>query len=578
MPWDSDMETFLAPALIAGVERVTAWADLLDDINVFPVADGDTGRNLVVSLSPLRQIAQGRERIIREMLLSARGNSGNIAARFFSGLLMADSVKNLAGAILQGRDRAWQAVHDPKPGTMLTVFDALAAAVAEEPATYDAPWRECILRRLEGAVRSTPELLPQLKAAGVVDAGALGAFIYLEGFLGSLTGNGEARRPVTEIFRDHLQISPGFREGDETGYCVDTVLQVGGDDADTAKRLSALGESVIVLRDGDCLKVHFHARDGEKARGDLAGIGEVLRWSIDDQDLQVRAFAKRKVEQALHIMTDAAGSVNRQNTAELGVTILGSYITLGERCLPETHLASEELYAAMRRGCKVSTSQASVYERHQCYQSVLGCHSRVLYLCVGSVFTGNFAVATQWKRDNDPGDRFTVVDTGAASGRLGLLAVAAARLARQTRDAGAVIRFARDGAERCQEYVFLDKLQYLAAGGRLSWTGALVGEMLHMKPVISPLADGARKVGVVRDQAGQLQFALEKLAGALTGKGKELIMLEYTDNAPWVAEKVQPEVARRHPEAEIILHPMSLTSGAHMGPGAWAVAFLPAGE
>jgi fatty acid-binding protein DegV len=55
-------------------------------------------------------------------------------------------------------------------------------------------------------------------------------------------------------------------------------------------------------------------------------------------------------------------------------------------------------------------------------------------------------------------------------------------------------------------------------------------------------------------------------------------MLEYTDNAPWVAEKVQPEVARRHPDAEIILHPMSLTSGAHMGPGAWAVAFLPAGE
>jgi hypothetical protein len=141
------METPFPQALMTGFERVAAWADLLDEINVFPVADGDTGRNLVVSLSPLRQAALGRERITRELLLSARGNSGNIAARFFSGLLMADSVRNLAGAVRQGRDRAWQAVNDPKQGTMLTVFDALAEAVEKGPATFDVPWRERVLRR-----------------------------------------------------------------------------------------------------------------------------------------------------------------------------------------------------------------------------------------------------------------------------------------------------------------------------------------------------------------------------------------------------------------------------------------------
>jgi dihydroxyacetone kinase-like predicted kinase len=139
------METPFPQALIAGFERVAAWADLLDEINVFPVADGDTGRNLVFSLSPLRQAAQGRERIIRELLLSARGNSGNIAARFFSGLLMADSARDLAVAVRQGRDRAWQAVHDPKPGTMLTVFDALAEAVEESPVMADARWRERVI-------------------------------------------------------------------------------------------------------------------------------------------------------------------------------------------------------------------------------------------------------------------------------------------------------------------------------------------------------------------------------------------------------------------------------------------------
>jgi hypothetical protein len=104
-------------------------------------------------------------------------------------------------------------------------------------------------------------------------------------------------------------------------------------------------------------------------------------------------------------------------------------------------------------------------------------------------------------------------------------------------------------------------------------------------------------VGVVRNRTEQLKFALEKLAAALgegdcdggseagrrTGRkpaaclerdGRALIMIEYTDNREWVTKKVQPEIARRWPEAELILQPMSLTSGAHMGPGTWAVAFL----
>jgi len=569
------MDAPFAPALIAGVERVTAWADLLDEINVFPVADGDTGRNLVISLAPLRRITLGREQTIRELLLSARGNSGNIAARFLSGLLMADALENMAAAIRQGRDRAWHAVHDPRPGTMLTIFDALVAAMEEKPAAYDAVWRDRVVGWLEDAVRSTPELLPLLKTAGVVDAGALGVFIFLDGFFASLVGNGAVFRPITEIFRDHLKISPAFREEGETGCCIDTVLEICGDDADTAKRLAAVGESVVVLRDGGYLKVHLHAPNGEKARGDLAAFGEVLRWSVDDLDAQVHAFRRRPSGQALHVMTDAAGSVNREQAAELGITLLSSYISIGERSLPETHIAPEELYTAMRQGVKVSTSQASLFERHECYRSVLNRHPRVLYLAVGSVFTGNFAAATEWKRANDPEDRFTIIDTGAASGRLGLLAVTVARFARDTPDAEAVICFARDCVVRCEEYVFLDKLQYLAAGGRLSKSSAFFGDMLHMKPIISPQADGARKVGVVRDQAGQLRFALEKLEGALKREGKALIMIEHSDNAPWVTEAVRPEIARRYPEAEILLHPLSLTSGVHMGPGTWAVAFLP---
>jgi DegV family protein with EDD domain len=468
-------------------------------------------------------------------------------------------------------------VNDPKPGTMLTLFDALADALEAGEAVFDGPWRDRILGRLEEAVLATPDLLPKLKAAGVVDAGALGMYLFLDGFFTVLAGQDQAARPVAEIFAGRLRISKSFAEEGEAGCCIDSVLRVGKEGGERLDGIAALGESVVALREGDYLKVHLHARDSEKARGELAAFGEVLRFRADDLNRQIRAFKRRPQDQAIHVMTDAAGSIGRREAADLGMTVLSSYITLGSRSLPETQVEPEELYAAMRSGARVSTAQASLSERSEHYRSALSRFAAVLYLPVGSAFTGNFRDAAAWREKNDPGGRFTVIDSGAASGRLGLLALATARLALAGRDADGVIRFAEKGAALCEEYVFLDTLKYLAQGGRLSRPNAFFGDMLRMKPVISPLPDGARKVGVVRNQKEQLDFIRRRLEAAFGSEGNGLIMVEYTDNGEWVAAFVRPLVDRLCPKAEIILQPMSLTAGAHMGPGTWAVAFWPAG-
>lgn len=569
------METPFAQALLKGFERIAAWADLLDAINVFPVADGDTGRNLVVSLSPFRRTYGDREQLARELLLSARGNAGNIAARFFSGLLTAGSKGELARAVRMGRDLAWQAVKHPRHGTMLTVLDELAAGLEEEPATFDGPWRERMMGRLEGAVLATPDLLPKLKAAGVIDAGALGLFIFLDGFFSVLSGDGKGFRPIAETFRGCLCVSPAFSETGESGCCVDTVIRLEDGAQDGLPELDGVGESVVVIREGDYLKVHLHAHDDRKARGDLAAFGKVVRWCADDLGKQIRSFRRRPEEQAVHVMTDAAGSLSRGTAAEWGMTLLDSYINVGERSLPETLLAPEDLYAAMRSGIRVSTAQASLFERHERFRAVLDRYPRVLYLCVGSAFTGNWEDALSWQERHDPEGRFTVIDSGAASGRLGLMALAAARYACGGRDAAEVVRFIREGMARCREYVFLDTLKYLAAGGRMGRAKALFGDMLRMKPVISPLAEGVRRMGTVRNRTEQKAFALERLAADLKGSGRGIVMVEYTDNREWVERAAQTEIARRWPQAEIILQPMSLTAGAHMGPGTWAVACLP---
>ena len=253
----------------------------------------------------------------------------------FSGLLLAGSLPELGGAVRQGRDRARQAVNDPKPGTMLTVIDALAEVLEEGAAAFDGPWHERILRRLEEAVLSTPDLLPKLKAARVVDAGALGLFIYLDGFFGRLAGDGKEFRSVTEVFRGYLKVAQTFSTEEETGSCVDTVLKVDRKDGEDLRGLAALGESVVTLRDGDYLKVHLH----RQPKG-----GEV--WLLSEGDPVVcdtwglRSFLSPTAGPPGHPRRDGRRGFDQPRaTADLA-TILDSYITAPCR----KPILSEELW------------------------------------------------------------------------------------------------------------------------------------------------------------------------------------------------------------------------------------------
>jgi uncharacterized protein len=569
------MNDAIKQAFVIGAERVAAWADLLDSINVFPIADGDTGRNMKISLSPLRDIDPDRDKTIHKLLINARGNSGNIAARFFSGFLGADSLETIAAAAKLGRDRAWKAVQDPKQGTMLTVFDALVEALEDVSVKPDGKFSAGVIARLERAVRSTPELLPKLKEAGVVDSGALGMFIYFEGFFKSLAQDVKDFRPITSVFSDQLRIASSFTIKNEEGHCIDITLDAGKHKDEAVDMLSELGESVVIIPGDDYIKVHLHTGDTEDVRKRMESMGNIIRWSDDDLGEQVREFQVQKLHQAIHIMTDAAGSVTRDDAHRLGFTLLDSYITIEDFAAPETCVKPADIYVSMRRGARVSTSQASEFERHELYRSVMSQHARVLYICVGSAFTGNYDVAMWWKSHHDPENHMDVINTGAASGRLGVIAIAVARYSNNSENADSVIDYARRVVERCEEYIFIDNLKFLAAGGRISKAKAFFGNMLNVKPVVAPTAEGVIQAGTARNLDDQVSLALEKLAGSSTPGSRPFIMLQYTDNRSLVEDAVMPEIIKRYPDAEIKLQPLSLTTGVHVGPGTWSLAFLP---
>ncbi|MCJ8501619.1 DegV family protein [Desulfatitalea alkaliphila] len=560
-------------AFITGYERMVAWSDLLDQINVFPVADADTGRNLKISLAPLRQLADNPTVVPRNLIKSATGNSGNIAAAFFYELLGIDNAAELPSTIQVGFDKAQRAVVNPAPGTMLTLFEALAQAMAVADKTPDQWDTNAIIRRMEETVAATSETLPACRKAGVVDAGALGMFIFLEAFLGCLTDRLDQGRPVTETFAGKLRIADDYHHDGESedGYCVSAMIQADGRGEAVRRRLADLGESMVVTEGEGGLKVHLHTASRQQLRSGLEALGQVVDWT--EERLAPVRTAQTKAG-AVHIMTDAAGSVTVEDARELGLTLLNSYLVVGDQSCPETLYAPERLYAAMRAGTKVSTAQASVFERHQSYLSAVSRHERVLYLCVGSVFTGNFETVTAWQAQQDPEQRMTIIDTGVASGRLAVVVLATARRSLAGGDPAAVVAFAHEAVARSREFVFLDQLKYLAAGGRISKTKGFFGDLLHMKPIITPTATGAEKVGVVRNRQDQLNFAMAQLQAHFEAGAAPLIVLQHSDNREWVAQTAAPRIQEFLPDAEVLFRPLSLTSGAHMGPGTWAIAFL----
>lgn len=559
----------------AGYACLVVWADLLDRINVFPVADQDTGTNLRISMAPLRDCEATAEITIDLLGRCATGNSGNIAAAFFREFCRADSFHDLTVNAAVGRDKAWQAVAKPCAGTMLTVFDRLAAVLESHPEM--AGLYPLLCSELNRSVLETSHLLPDLREAGVVDSGALAMYIFFDGFFNQLTEQTDAPGSIPELFDGTLTVKSSFCPDPTDSYCVDAVIQPEIGQSLIKERIAELGESVVVVADADCLKIHIHTPNPLQLRTQLDTLGRIVDWEDEAIDQSgIAQFPGSGKKQPIHIMTDAAGSLTREMAGYHSITLMDSYIIADGDSGPESLYAPERLYSLMRKGRKVTTAQASLFERHQHYRNICGRFGATLYLCVGSAFTGNFATAMAWKEKHDPDNLLQVMDTGAASGRLALLALLTARHAERVDSPQEVIDFARKTGAECEEFVFIDELKYLAAGGRVSKASGFFGDALHLKPVVSPCSDGVRKLGVVRSRKGQLDFALKKLRRRFRQTDAPVIMLQYTDNKEWITGLVLPQVQELLPQAEVLLTPLSLTSGVHMGPGTWSMAIAPA--
>jgi uncharacterized protein len=280
----------------------------IDDLNVYPVPDGDTGTNLTLTVRAMQEALekldeQDRERLAREVaraaLMGARGNSGVILSQIVRGFaeVVGDAAvidsPTLARAFRSASDAAYRAVRKPVEGTMLTVIRELAEE-AEAQARPDLPVADllrALVRRGEDALARTPQHLEILRQAGVVDAGGAGLLELVRGLTAAVTGEVLPERPaeLEEVGLDAIH-----QELSKYRYC--TVFVVEGSGLDRARleaELEPLGDSLMVVGDESALKVHVHTDDPGAAlslgvaRGVLEGI-EIANMHRQTEERETR--------------------------------------------------------------------------------------------------------------------------------------------------------------------------------------------------------------------------------------------------------------------------------------------------
>ncbi len=328
---------------------LTANAARIDELNVYPVPDGDTGTNMLLTLrSVLESVSQSPDlsgevaakAVSRAALMGARGNSGVILSQILRGacdvLGKASScdARTIAAALSGAKERAYAAVGEPVEGTMLSVIkDAaeLARLSVERGENDPVEVLRVAAREAHASVKRTPELLRVLKEAGVVDAGGMGVAVILDGLLAALSG--EEPAPVglgeePEGGGERLRETVAHSAEETWGYCTEFIVDgFSGDEGEFGKSIHEMGESVLVISDRDIVKVHLHTQDPGSALTYAGGFGRLSGVKVDDMEAQTRARVEEPAAPSrpavrLGVVAASRGEGNRKLFESAGALVI----------------------------------------------------------------------------------------------------------------------------------------------------------------------------------------------------------------------------------------------------------------
>ncbi len=605
----SDAHRIALAAARGAAAAIDASRGHLNDLNVYPVPDGDTGSNLAETA---RELADGLESVTadgvapvaaaakRAVLMGASGNSGAILSQIVGGF--ADVVgaapaldsHTLARALRSASDAAYRPVRLPIEGTMLTVIREMAETAEQQAgADLDVAIDEVLAAAARSVVR-TQSMLAVLRDAGVVDAGAAGLVEFCRGAVAGARGE-HIHAPLEAIDRP-LSIEAVHQEESQYRYCTSFLLEGDAIDRDRLERqLVEMGDCLLVVGEAPMCRVHLHTDDPGAALTRAVSMGSIDRVSIANMQEQTRQREQRLSAAPKLVLMDGGLADDAPLTAENTAIVLDSTADLPHperehpnwRMVPLTvrfgdeqfedwvDLRPADFYPRLRNGGPhPQTAAPSPGAYIRMFEGLSG-YSHVVVLPVSSRVSGSVQAARIAADDPSAAGRVIVLDGLSVSVGTGMLADGVQRLLEAGTTVSEVTAWVEQARDRLRLVIYVDTLEYLRRGGRISRTRELAGNMVGLRPLLT-LRDG--EIALYRRVVGGRRRALREFDSFLCANAPAdadvRVALAHADDAEG-ARQLARRVQELRPRATIErVCELGAVVGTHGGPGTLGLLVL----
>jgi len=581
--------------IINSAQRINQMEQYLNDINVFPVADGDTGTNMAATMNSIvKGIKKCKESsftrissiIADSALTGARGNSGAILAQFFQGLAEATqgkvrlSTEAFASAAVKAAKQARKAISHPQEGTIITVMKDWANHLTEH-APHTPDFVELFKKSLfkaKDSLAKTPNKLLILKKAGVVDAGAQGFVNILEGIVNFIEyGKVKSLKAITSTTKKMSSFNLEKVDSEiNFQFCTECLLEGIGLDLKTIKqKLSFLGDSLIIAGSKNKAHIHIHTDRPEDVFTELSEFGTIVKTKVDDMHKQ-HTKIKLDAQKSIGLVTDSTCDLPPELIKKYNIQIVPIVIQVGEKSyLDQVEIKPKDFIHILETSNeKLSTSQPPPASFTEVYNKIASKYESIISLHISERLSGTIQGARMGCKSMEYSNKIHIVDSKTSSVALGLLVAEAAQLIQERFNLEEIINRLKIAADNVKIFISIPTLKYLMRSGRLSKTKGLLGTLLNLKPILTVNSDGniveaAKVIGQKRVVHKTLDLAI-KFAKSLKNPRFGITHVAAPELAQWYGYKIRTVFI----SSKVMISEASPALSVHIGIGGAAIAVL----
>ncbi len=583
-------------SFLAGAQRIFENQGLLNKINVFPVADADTGTNLASTMRsivdspiPTNTVKMAAAALADAALVGARGNSGIIFAQFlygFSNEIENENnltVENFSRSITKAVTYAYEAIANPVEGTMISVIREWAEFINTMKELID-DFVELLIKALQVAKESLADTTRQmavLAKANVVDAGAKGFVLFLEGMIDFFKNRQSIRRlaiPMNEMVLEEVQT---FSHEEITQrYCCEAMLALDLHPGETKNTLrdaiAGMGDSMVVAGSEKRLRIHIHSDTPIKLFEAISKRSSITYQKVDDMVMQKEMSHNRKWPIAL--VTDSTCDLPQEILEKYQITMVPLTLQVGASLyLDRTTIASEQFYNLLESSpVYPSTSQPAYKDFINKYSYLSSHYESAIGIHLSKQFSGTYSNSQRAAKavSEQSGKKIDVFSSNRVSSALGLTVLRAAEAIEQGKSHDEISASIDSWINKNHILVSAKTVKYLVKSGRLSHSKGVAGKLLGVRPIISVDNEGkAFTYGKAYSEKGSMEFLIKE-ASRLVAQGKiwgyAISHINNMETAQWYAAKMETLTTKK----PLFINDCSPVLGVHGGPGTVVLSIM----